>query len=76
MSKHDSSARKDNRDNIKRMGASKMKRQRIGRLLSECGEPITITLSYPNGLFGFPVRGLDPVTRALIDTACAERGLR
>lgn len=64
---------KQSRAAIKGCGASKMKRQRVGRLLSECGEPVTITCKPPSGYFGFPIREVDPVTRALVDAAMAER---
>lgn len=67
---------KQNRAAIKRYGVSKMKRQRIGRLLSEGGEPVTITCKPPAGYFGFPIKEVDPVTRALIDAATAERSAR
>lgn len=76
MSLIDSDPRKEHRDAIKRKGASKAKRIRLGKLLSECGEQLVITCRFPEAQFGFPIREVDPLHRALIDAACAERGLR
>lgn len=58
---------------IKARGASTMKRRRLGRLLAECREPIAFTCHFPAAHFGFPIRTVDPATRAMIDAAAAAR---
>ena len=58
---------------IKAKGVGAMKRRRIGRLLSECREPTLVTCQFPAAHFGFPIRTVDPATRAMIDAAAAAR---
>lgn len=68
-----SNRQKEHRSAIKAKGTSTMKRRRLGRLLSECREPIVVTCQFPAAQFGFPIRTVDPATRAMIDAAAAAR---
>jgi hypothetical protein len=60
---------------IQEKGRAHMLRLKRKRLLDASGQPIVITCTHPAGQFGFAVREVDPVTRALIDAACAQIGI-
>lgn len=68
-----SDRQKEHRSAIKAKGTNAMKRRRLGRLLAECREPIAVTCHFPAAHFGFPIRTVDPATRAMIDAAAAAR---
>lgn len=69
-------AQKARRSELQSASRSAMKRKRLGRLMTEAGTPLVITCAFPTSHFGFPVKEVDPMTRALIDAACAERGMK
>ncbi|MET3352350.1 UNVERIFIED_ORG: PIN domain nuclease of toxin-antitoxin system [Xanthobacter viscosus] len=58
---------------IRQQGRAYMQNQKRKRLLEAAGQPVTITCSHPAGFFGFPIRHVDPATRAMIDAALEGR---
>lgn len=60
---------------IRQKGRAHMLGLKRKRLLDASGQPIVITYAHPAGQFSFAVSEVDPVTRALIDAACAQMGI-
>lgn len=66
-------AQREARAAVRQKGRAYMRGQKRKRLLEAAGQPLTISCRHPAGFFGFPIRHVDPATRAMIDAALEGR---